>query len=110
MADDWYVVHARFVGDPDQQTQLRDEHLRYVAELMDEGLLAAGPLEGSGERLRIMRARSREAAQAALERDPWHRAGLLDARVLRWTLGARARSRLDAGLAIEAAITTTEAD
>jgi uncharacterized protein YciI len=98
MQEDWYVVHGRFVGDLETQASLRDAHLEYIAELMDTGLLAAGPLDGGDERLRIMRAPSREVVEEALARDPWVEAGQVEARVLRWQLGDDARARLDAGL------------
>jgi uncharacterized protein len=76
----------------DDRTALRDEvrpeHRRYLAGLLDAGsLLASGPWsDGDPGALLLMRADSAAEVERLLDDDPFTRAGLVATRTLReWT-------------------------
>jgi uncharacterized protein YciI len=63
-------------------------HATFMDGLVAEGFIVlGGPLEGTGERLHIVRADSEEEVRERLAADPWARMKLLRlSRVVPWTL------------------------
>lgn len=73
-----------------------DTHAAFMDALHERGsILLAGPLEGSGDILLVMRAAEPEAVHGVLANDPWTRNGLLTiSRVAPWTLRLGSLTRL----------------
>jgi len=89
-----FAVQYGYVDRPDDLTQVRPEHRQFLAGLLTEGvLLASGPFDPAADSslpagqapgaLLLVRASSVEAAQAALDEDPFYRAGLIETRTFR---------------------------
>lgn len=62
-------------------------HVEYLKELRrEQKVLAAGPLEGGGRRLRIYRASGLAEAERLVARDPYVAAGIIDYELDAWRL------------------------
>jgi uncharacterized protein YciI len=93
MADDLFVVIRRYGPpyDPGKPLAAQVEweaHRRFMNDLEARGIARlAGPVEGTGEVLLVLRGRSKEAVDQILAVDPWTSSGMLTTtRIARWDL------------------------
>lgn len=87
-----FAVHYVYDSRSDLRDRVRAEHRRYLAELLEAGMLLAsgpftGPTEGGPEEpdgaLLMLRAESAADVTAALDADPFALAGVVAERTLR---------------------------
>ncbi|MGY5766511.1 YciI family protein [Brachybacterium sp. DNPG3] len=73
-----FAVQYTYADDAERIAVFRPEHRAHLAELHDDGVLAAsGPLDDGGRALLLITADSAEAALAALDGDPLKRERLI---------------------------------
>jgi len=103
MRKELYVIETSTLVDPAQLAPHLVEHLRYMIDLEQRGLLfASGPFTDSngnvtGDGLTIVRAKSHDQAESIALEDPFAKLGLRKAVVRRWIVN-EGRIRLSVDL------------
>jgi len=81
----WFLSLNRNLVPPAQRTVSLDEHLAWVRRVHDDGsVVMSGPAADRSMAIYVVRAPSRQAAQALMDEDPFTSAGCTSAELTEW--------------------------